>query len=134
MTKVMKKEKTILICENHPEEQIPLIWTFAFPGAEYWCPYCGYTGGMLGAGKEVPATPELIKKAKEWEKKGSKYLKAKGTFICSRLKYRGKIIKPSELPESYKEKLSKIDELQFPDHFSGLAQNFFMKITKFNIA
>ena len=36
--------------------------------------------------------------------------------------------------ESYKKKLAKIDQLHFPGHLSGLAKNFFMKITKFNIA
>ena len=66
----MKAEKEIKICSNHTE-QIPLIWTFAFPGAEYWCPYCGFTGGMFGSGENVPETPALLQKAKEWKKKGN---------------------------------------------------------------
>lgn len=39
-----------------------------------------------------------------------------------------------ESAESYKQKLSKINQLSFPSHFSGLARNFYLKITKFNIA
>jgi serine/threonine protein kinase len=36
--------------------------------------------------------------------------------------------------ESYKLKLSKISQLHFPAHLSVLARNFYLKITKFNIA
>ena len=40
----------------------------------------------------------------------------------------------SDGPESYKLKLAKINQLHFPSHLSGLARNFYMKITRFNIA
>ena len=56
--------KEIKICENHPEFEVPLIWTFAFNGAEYWCPYCGQNSGMLGAGEDVEETPELKERLK----------------------------------------------------------------------
>ena len=38
------------ICDRHDEYEVPLIWTFAFSGCEYWCPYCGNKGGMMGTG------------------------------------------------------------------------------------
>lgn len=63
----------IKICENHDLE-VPLIWTFKFPGAEYWCPACGYTCGMFGAGVNVPVTEELKKSAIEWKENATPFL------------------------------------------------------------
>lgn len=37
-------------------------------------------------------------------------------------------------PETYKYKLSQLNQLSFPSHLSELAKNLFMKLTKFNIA
>lgn len=37
-------------------------------------------------------------------------------------------------PDSYKAKLARMKQLEFPEHLSGLARNLFMKLTKFNIA
>jgi len=54
----MSEKKEIRICDRH-EKQVPLIWTFAFPGSEYWCPYCGGNFGMLGAGEMVESTMSL---------------------------------------------------------------------------
>jgi serine/threonine protein kinase len=39
-----------------------------------------------------------------------------------------------DTPESYKKKLSKLTQLSFPGHLSGLAKNLFLKLTRFNIA
>ena len=50
---------TIRICPEHLERPTPLLWTFAFPHKEYWCPHCGYTSGMLGAGVRTRNSPEL---------------------------------------------------------------------------
>lgn len=52
-----KYEKTIRVCD---ECSIPLIWTFAFAYKERYCLNCGASGGMLGTGKDVPATREII--------------------------------------------------------------------------
>lgn len=49
--------KEIMICNSH---EAPLIWTFTFPGAEYFCMAGNHAGGMFGAGKRVEATPELM--------------------------------------------------------------------------
>lgn len=53
----MKEQKTIRVCDDCG---VPLIWTFAFDGCERYCLNCGSMGGMLGTGKDVPATRELV--------------------------------------------------------------------------
>jgi len=49
-------EKEIMVCNDH---EAPLIWTFMFTGAEYFCMAGNHAGGMLGTGHRVPLTPEL---------------------------------------------------------------------------
>lgn len=70
----MQHDDEIKICDNH-EKQVPLLWTFKFDGYEYWCPYCGYKCGMLGAGKtvKIPGT-DLLEQKKYWEEKSKEYL------------------------------------------------------------
>lgn len=65
--------ETIKICSCH-EKQVPLLWTFKFNGAEFWCPACGYIGGMFGAGINVPVTNELLECKKELEEKAFLFL------------------------------------------------------------
>lgn len=50
--------KEIMVCDQH---KTPLIWTFAFSGAEYFCMAGNHAGGMLGTGSRVKATPKLLK-------------------------------------------------------------------------
>lgn len=57
----MAKVKTIRVCDQC---KAPMIWTFAFAYCERYCVNCGYSGGMLGTGKDVPETRELIFKKK----------------------------------------------------------------------
>lgn len=64
----------IRICGNH-EKEVPLIWTFKFAGAEYWCPACGHNCGMFGAGVKVPVTDDLKESADEWKKKATPFLR-----------------------------------------------------------
>ena len=53
-----KKEKNLIrVCDNCGK---PIIWTFAFPGAEWYCPSCGAQSDMF-YGEDVKATPKLIK-------------------------------------------------------------------------
>ena len=66
------EEEMILICPSHKKE-IPLIWTFAFPGAEYWCPHCGYTCGMFGNNKGISATDSLKQFVRETKEKASRF-------------------------------------------------------------
>jgi len=104
---------TIIICDAHDKE-VPLIWTFAFNGAEYWCPYCGKNSGMLGAGIRVEKTPELEKELEEWKKRSSDYLDAESTFVCCELEFEGKRMKPHDLPQSEKDRCRKIiDEWKY---------------------
>ena len=28
--------ETVRICSEHDDYEVPLLWTFAFPGAEWW--------------------------------------------------------------------------------------------------
>ncbi len=96
---------TIRVCEDHQHEKIvPLISTMAFNGAEYWCPYCGYTGGVMGAGERVEETPELTKTLREYKEKSKGFLHAKSCQVCISLLHEGERISPEDLPESEKEK------------------------------
>lgn len=70
------QEGEILICREHPEYQVPMIWTFKFPGAEYWCPYCGKQEGMMEAGIVVATNPEI-------NARGAKYKKLATPFLSS---------------------------------------------------
>lgn len=100
--------ETILICENHQYYKVPLIWTFVFPGAEYWCPYCDYIGGMLGAGDEVKATKHLLKKREKYENLVAPYLRAEASFSAIRFKYNNIMYERGTLPEHAKKKFAKI--------------------------
>lgn len=103
----LSERKEIKICDRH-EKQVPLIWTFAFPGCEYWCPYCGFSGGMLGSGIDVANTDELVAEAKRWKRKARNYLHAMAVTCCSETLFEGKWVKPSLLPEKEKQKLENI--------------------------
>lgn len=104
---------TMKICDRH-ENQVPLLFTMAFPGSEYWCPYCGGNWGMLGAGQNVPVTMQLKREKVKWRFKTREYLSAVGTQNCSSLKFEGKTISPHELPKSEKDRLQNIiDEWEY---------------------
>jgi hypothetical protein len=101
-------ENDIKICPNHQEYQVPLIWTFAFSGAEFWCPYCGYKSGVLGAGKYIPSTPELQERHRRYKIYSDEYLHAVGIQICVSTMWEGTRIPPHELPQAEKERLHKV--------------------------
>lgn len=86
------KNQEITICE---------ISTFAFMGAEYWCPFCGNTVGIFG-GENVPLTPELKNEAKVWKAKSKLFLQAYSRKTCQSFLFKGKRITYAELPESEK--------------------------------
>lgn len=99
----------IRICSSHRTQRAtPLIWTFAFSGAEYWCPWCGKNYGMLGAGEEVEATPELLALVEPDKAASKDYLHASSAFACSQLKWEDRWIPPSELPQAEKDRLRAI--------------------------
>ena len=57
----MKKGKQIKVCEFCSK---PLIWTFLYAGAEYYCLDCSGRWGMLGAGEDVDVTTKLRAESK----------------------------------------------------------------------
>ena len=98
------------ICSNHQDYKVPLIWTFAWNGSEYWCPYCDCHEGMLGAGERVEETEELKKRLEFYEKVTKEYLHATGVKVCASTLWKGEQTKPEDLPEEEKERLKKIRE------------------------
>ena len=89
----------IKICSDHRDYEVPLISTFAFRGAEFWCPYCGTAEGMFGAGENVKTTRQLEVRSEMWEQHTEEFLTARSQLVCSSLIWKGKEIKPSELPQ-----------------------------------
>ena len=63
--------REIKVCHNC---DFPLLWTFLYNGAEYYCLRCGGSTGMLGGGKNVEETKELR----------AKYVVAKKVFEALR--------------------------------------------------
>jgi len=95
----------IKVCGGHQHRLTPLRFTFAFPGCEYWCPYCGYRAGMFGAGRNADSTLELEGVAMADEACSQEYLHAVSARSCSKLLWEGKWIPPSDLPDSEKERM-----------------------------
>jgi hypothetical protein len=100
--------KEIKVCGCDDEHQVPLIWTFAFNGAEYWCPFCGNNYGMMGAGEAVPITKEIFERGEKYKEFSKEFLDAKSTTICESLMFEGKRISPEELPNKEKERMLKV--------------------------
>jgi len=112
----MKKEnEEIRICTSHQDElRTPLVWTFAFNGAEYWCPYCGKNEGMMGAGERVKSTAILRNRLKRFKKLSKDFLDAKCSQVCNSMMWEGKRITPDQLPQEEKDKRQKaIDDWKY---------------------
>lgn len=101
--------KTIAICAYHSDLQVPLISTFAFREAEYWCPFCGEEYGMFG-GKNIDSTPELEQRLIKYKEASKEYLGALSTRACSSLMFKGERISPSELPQEEKDRIKAITD------------------------
>lgn len=86
---------------------MPLIATFAFNGAEFWCPYCGKTYGMFGVNR-IESTPELRALHDLYEERSKDLLRAKGSQACSEHKIKGKWIKQEDIPQDYRDEMAKI--------------------------
>lgn len=72
----------IMVCNHH---HTPLIWTFRFAGAEYFCMAGNHAGGMLGTGYKTDATPELITKKKLFN---NRWNQLKNHIVASRFQRR----------------------------------------------
>ncbi len=53
-------KKQIRVCDQH-ENKVPLIFTFSFPGSNYWCPHCGYTSRVMPKNSETKLTAPIEK-------------------------------------------------------------------------
>lgn len=95
-----ERKPKINVCPKHPENQVAMLSTMAFRGAEFWCPYCGHLEGMFGGMIEVDLTEELKKETIAWKEKTKAFLNALSTFTCSKLEWEGKMISPTDLPEA----------------------------------
>lgn len=91
-------EDEVTVCDCH-DKDVQLIWTFAFPYKEFWCPYCGATYGMMGAGRNAKWNWRIHNEYVENLRKSGNFLRANETLCCARFKYKGEWIKPSEMPE-----------------------------------
>ena len=91
-------EDEITVCDCHKKD-VQLIWTFAFPYKEFWCPYCGATYGMMGAGRNAKWNWKIHNEYVNNLKRSRKFLRANGALCCSKFKYRGEWIEPSDMPE-----------------------------------
>lgn len=78
------------------------MYTLAFSGSEYWCPYCGHTEGIFGAGIDVENTTKLRDRFDKYVKLTKPYLRAMGRRACSATKYRGEWVRPQDLPQRMK--------------------------------
>ncbi len=110
-----KQSEEIRICTSHKDElRTPLIWTFAFIGAEYWCPYCGKNEGMMGAGEWVKSTAVLRNRLRRFKALSKDYLSAKSSQVCVSMMWKGKEITPDQLPIEEKDRLQKaIDDWKY---------------------
>lgn len=105
-------------CDKH-DENVKLVWTFAFMGAEYWCPYCGANFGMLGAGEIRELTFSEMREMVKYKNIGKDYLDAIDSLNCDELLFNGKWIKPENLPKEEKQRLkSVIDNWVYPINIS----------------
>ena len=109
----MEKElsKSISICYGHEEYVTPLVHTYAFNGAEYWCPYCGQIYGMMST-ERIDNTKQLQKRKDQYTKYTNRgdeaFLHAKGILVCISTMWKGKRVKPEELPKTENKRLEKI--------------------------
>ena len=100
---------TMKVCDNGiHQRQVPLIWTFAFMGCEYWCPVCGMAGGMFGTGKLVPITPDLDECLHDLETRSAEYLRARGKLIADRVEVDGVMVHRTEVPNHVYEAARKV--------------------------
>lgn len=98
---VYKKKPQFVICSYHKDYPTPLVFTFAFPFNEYWCPYCDAKYGFLEPDDVAESTPELENRALKYAVIYKDYLRALGSLECALLEYpegSKNYIKPSELP------------------------------------
>lgn len=115
----------MVICSTHREEYpTPLIFTFAFIYAEYWCPYCGRKSGMFDGGHlrlsdDLPASmvETLQKRHDKFLKLAMPFMEAAGVRVCSSLEWpkgSGQQVKPRDLPSDVRAEFKRVADRGFP--------------------
>ncbi len=104
------EKKEIKICRSHSDYQVPLIYTFAFNGAEYWCPYCGINEGMMGAGTNVVGTEKLMGREAIYKDHSESFIDARSALICSGMKLENRELKKEneDIPPILKDKFREL--------------------------
>ncbi len=97
------EQNMFMTCPSHPGYVVPMIYTFAFLGAEYWCPHCGYKCGMFGSMSRAPVTKELQARHDAFKEKYRSYLRAMSVLCCISLDHKGVTMSPEDLPEETKQ-------------------------------
>ena len=96
-------------CPSHEEYTVPMIQTMSFPGAELWCPYCGYTAGApFGNVNETKETPELEDRGIKYFQFTTIFLHAMGTRSASKTLWNEEMISPADLPMQEKKRLNNV--------------------------
>jgi len=90
-------EDEVTVCKYHNTDT-QLIWTFAFQYKEFWCPACGATYGMMGAGRNAKWNWRIHNQYVKDIKNSRKFLDANSTLNCTYFMYKGQKIKPAEMP------------------------------------
>lgn len=111
----MTQEKFIRVCTEH-KKHVPLIFTMAFPGANYWCPGCGATMRVPDKDAKVELTAALEKLRDKNLEETKEYLAAASVINTDkRVLFGGRRINKEDLPQEEKDRLQKIvDDHKFP--------------------
>lgn len=111
----MTQETFIRVCTEH-KKQVPLIFTMAFPGFNYWCPECGITLKAPDDKSKVPLTATLTKRRDDNLEKTKEFLQASNVMNTDkRIMFGAMRVKKEDLPQSETDRLQKIvDEYEYP--------------------
>lgn len=114
----------MLICSGHKEYPTPLIFTFCFLEAEYWCPYCGRKSGMFDGGHLSLAPTISLSLRKKLQNRHDRFkalampfMEAAGIRICSSLEWpkgSGQQVKPRDLPSDVLDAFGRVADKGFP--------------------
>lgn len=90
------EEDEVTVCDHH-DTDTQLIWTFSFPYKEFWCPACGATYGMMGAGRDAKWNWRIHNQYVKDLERSKLFFHANGVLVCSYFRHKGKDIKPEDM-------------------------------------
>jgi len=98
----MSKEYRICSCGK------PVISTFSFSGAEYWCWSCGKTEGMFCGLDTREITSDELQELKLKKEQAIKFLRARGVkYGVAMRKIKGEFLLYDQLPEEVIKEIDK---------------------------